>query len=304
MMPSARTPPDSSRYLPLREGTSPPPEIHVPIGGPSHGSAPLTPEPQPMSQASVDEMHRVQDAELTAHEQANPDFRPRERRHIQPMSHRRTGSAPDPWSPGYQRNTQRFSLGAASKAPTAISGNSKPSHPRSAPLYAHHRHGSASPDAPVRIRRKSPGLMNFFRKLNGERVRERGHKVPGVWQSLKATVLSSWLNILFVFLPFSWIAALAKWNYAERVRAERASAGVMFRSTGELVSGNASFKHVQGRDVGRGTAEAMPCQGAKRLGDKIRLDRDNRSAAAQQITVRTRAINVGNPAEIASSSAE
>ncbi|KAF8748556.1 hypothetical protein RHS01_10772 [Rhizoctonia solani] len=80
------------------------------------------------------------------------------------------------------------------------------------PLYAHHRHGSASPDAPVRIRRKAPGLSNFFCKLNGERVRERGHKVPGFWQSLKAIVLCSWLNILLVFLPFSWIAALAKWE--------------------------------------------------------------------------------------------
>ncbi|KEP46635.1 sodium/calcium exchanger protein [Rhizoctonia solani 123E] len=217
MMPSARTPPDSDQYLPLREGVSPPPQIHVPIEGFSHhDSAPLTPEPQPMSQASVDEMHRTQDADLAADERANPSAYPHERRHVQPISHRRIGSAPDPWSPGYQRNTQRFSLGTAAKSnlpTTGVSGNSKPSHPRSVPLYAHHRHGSTSPDAPVRIRRKSPGLMNFFRKLNGERVRERGHKVPGIWQSLKAIVLSSWLNILFVFLPFSWIAALAKWNY-------------------------------------------------------------------------------------------
>ncbi|KAJ1301358.1 hypothetical protein OPQ81_003757 [Rhizoctonia solani] len=227
MMPSARTPPDSDQYLPLREGASPPPQTHAPVAGPSHhGSAPLTPEPQPMSQASVDEMHHAQDVELAAHEPVNSNPNPRERRHIQPISHRRTGSAPDPWSPGYQRNTQRFSLGAsiatrATGPPTNTSGNSKPSHPgnrktsqpRSVPLYAHHRHGSSSPDAPVRIRRKAPGIMNFFRKLNGERVRERGHKVPGVWQSLKAIVVSSWLNILFVFLPFSWIAALAKWNY-------------------------------------------------------------------------------------------
>ncbi|KAG8733550.1 hypothetical protein FRC11_005303 [Ceratobasidium sp. 423] len=164
--------------------------------------------------ASVDEMHRAQDAELAGHQRANPNPDPRERRHVRPTSHQRTGNAPDPWSPDYQRNTHRFSLGSTASRvpPVGISGNSRPSHPRG-PLYAHHRHGSASPDAPVRIRRKSPGIMNFFRKLNGERVRERGHKVPGVWQSLKAIVLSSWLNVLFVFLPFSWVAALAKWNY-------------------------------------------------------------------------------------------
>ncbi|KAG8751905.1 hypothetical protein FRC12_012211 [Ceratobasidium sp. 428] len=84
---------------------------------------------------------------------------------------------------------------------------------RSTPVYAHHRHGSSDPAAPVRIRKKKPGLASFFRKLNGERVRERGHKVPGFWHSIKAIVMSSWLNILFVFVPLSWIAALAKWNY-------------------------------------------------------------------------------------------
>ncbi|CEL53188.1 Vacuolar calcium ion transporter OS=Schizosaccharomyces pombe (strain 972 / ATCC 24843) GN=vcx1 PE=3 SV=1 [Rhizoctonia solani AG-1 IB] len=214
MMPSARTPPASSQYAPLREAPSPPPQIQVPVAAPGlHGSAPLTPEPQPMSQASMDEMHRVQDAELESQERANPN--PSERRHIQPISHHHTGSPPDPWSPSYQRNTDRFSLGTKSgKLSLALSyvgRNSKSSHPRG-PLYAHHRHGSASPDAPVRIRRKAPGISNFFRKLNGERVRERGHKVPGFWQSLKAIALSSWLNILIVFLPFSWIAALAKWE--------------------------------------------------------------------------------------------
>ena len=176
-----------------------------------------------MSQTSVDDMHRTQDAELAAHIAAHP---PRERdgngrAHIHP-THRRSGSAPDPWSAGYQRNVNRFSM----------SGNSKPSHPGheqghrkssssatitstapppQKPLYAHHRLSSTS--APVRIRRKAPGIVNFFRKLNGERVRERGHKVPGLWHSIKAIVTSSWLNWLFIFLPFSWIAALAKWNY-------------------------------------------------------------------------------------------
>lgn len=165
-------------------------------------------------------MHRAQDAELSAHEQAHPPRDGNGRRHILPahQTHRRSGSAPDPWSPGYQRNVHRFSL----------SGNSKPSHPghhkrlssatvtgtppahpegpkRAVPLYAHHRHGSSSPSAPVRIRRKAPGIVNFFRKLNGERVRERGHKVPGFWQSMKAIVLSSCESLMISFDSASYI---------------------------------------------------------------------------------------------------
>ncbi|KAF8688477.1 hypothetical protein RHS03_09756, partial [Rhizoctonia solani] len=199
MMPSARTPPTSDQYSSLHEVPSPPPQIQVPVAGP----------------ASIDEMHRVHDIEHESQDRTNPNNNTHERRHIQPISHSDNAGVSDPWSPSYQRNPNRFSLGASSGkltvATSYVSGNSKPSHPRG-PLYAHHRHGSASPDAPVRIRRKAPGLSNFFRKLNGERVRERGHKVPGFWQSLKAIVLCSWLNILLVFLPFSWIAALAKWE--------------------------------------------------------------------------------------------
>ncbi|GAB1526237.1 hypothetical protein RhiTH_009404 [Rhizoctonia solani] len=195
MMPSARTPPTSDQYSSLHEVPSPPPQIQVPVAGPGfNGSAPLTPEPQNMSQASIDEMHRVHDIEHESQDRTNPNNNTHERRHIQPISHSDNAGVSDPWSPSYQRNPNRFSLGASSGkltvATSYVSGNSEPSHPRG-PLYAHHRHRSASPDAPVRIRRKAPGLSNFFRKLNGERVRERGHKVPGFWQSLKAIMLCS-----------------------------------------------------------------------------------------------------------------
>lgn len=194
----------------------------------------MFPEPQPMSQASMDDMHNTEQAELTAHEQGHP---PRSgaatRGHVLPASqtHKRSGSAPDPWSPGYQRNVHRFSQPAApagkhpkrvsiaeperhrsTPAPLHLAGGHPPKA-RSVPLYAHHRHGSGSSGVAVRVRKKKPSLANFWRKLNGERVRERGHKVPGVWASLKAIVMSSWLNLLFVFVPLSWIAALGKWNY-------------------------------------------------------------------------------------------
>jgi hypothetical protein len=154
-------------------------------------------------------MHHTHAAELAAHERAHPPRDGNGRTHIRPASltHQRTGSAPDPWSPGYQRNTARFSVPAPGvqhhkRAPsmptshhTAPAGGTIPSlhgiKKRSAAVYAHHRHGSSSPNAPVRIRKKTPSLANFFKKLNGERVRERGHKVPGVWQSMKAIVMSS-----------------------------------------------------------------------------------------------------------------
>ncbi|KAG9092904.1 hypothetical protein FRC06_011742 [Ceratobasidium sp. 370] len=215
------SPHHSDEYAPLRLAsppTSPPPHA-------SSSSPPMFPEPQHMSQGklpSMDEMQRTEAAELGAHERAEPPRDGNGRTHTRPIlkAHRRTGSAPDPWSPGYRRNTARFSQpapGQHKRAPSLpASSASRPAaglKARVTPVYAHHRHGSADPAAPVRIRKKAPGLANFFRKLNGERVRERGHKVPGLWQSLKAIVMSSWLNILFVFVPLSWIAALAKWNY-------------------------------------------------------------------------------------------
>ncbi|QRV99134.1 Sodium/calcium exchanger protein [Ceratobasidium sp. AG-Ba] len=220
----------SDEYAPLRL-TSPP------LSPPPHGDhsrsrsrTPVFPEPQPMSQASMDEMQRTEQAELTAHAQTHPitgSTSPRAddsngRAHVRPASHthRRTGSAPDPWSPGYQRNTTRFSI------PSSAGHKRAPSLPTSGPrrvasglkarvtpVYAHHRQGSDDPNAALRIRRKRPGLSSFWRKLMGERVKERRHKIPSLWESLKAIVTSSWLNILFVFVPISWVAALAKWNY-------------------------------------------------------------------------------------------
>ncbi|KAF8597562.1 hypothetical protein BDV93DRAFT_499519 [Ceratobasidium sp. AG-I] len=227
----ASSPPQTSAYAPLR-AMSPPAEESR-----SRSRSPLFPEPQPMSQASIDDMHNTERAELVAHEQSHP---PRSgaptRGHVLPASrtHRRSGSAPDPWSPGYQRNVHRFSQPAppTGKQPKRVSivtpehARSTPApsnhageahghgaRARSIPLYAHHRHGSGSSGVAVRVRKKEPSLANFFRKLNGERVRERGHKVPGVWESTKAIVTSSWLNVLFIFVPLSWIAALGKWHY-------------------------------------------------------------------------------------------
>ncbi|KAG8745070.1 hypothetical protein FRC10_008922 [Ceratobasidium sp. 414] len=209
------SPHHSDEYAPLRAASPP----RSPPQASSRSPAPMFPEPQPMSQASMDEMQHTEEVALGSHGHAEPPRDGNSRGPVRPIlkAHRRTGSAPDPWSPGYQRNTARFSQPAPGQHKRA------PSLPASRPagglkargpaVYAHHRHGSADPAAPVRIRKKKPSLANFFRKLNGERVRERGHKVPGLWQSLKAIVMSSWLNILFVFVPLSWIAALAKWNY-------------------------------------------------------------------------------------------
>lgn len=156
-------------------------------------------------------MHNTEQAELTAHEREHqPQSGAGARGHVLPASrtHRRTGSAPDPWSPGYQRNIHRFSQppAPAGKHQKRVS-ISVPEHPRSAPaplqlgggnpkarsvpLYAHHRHGSGSSGLAVRVRQKKPSLGNFWRKLNGERVRERGHKVPGVLESIKAIIMSS-----------------------------------------------------------------------------------------------------------------
>lgn len=159
-------------------------------------------------------MHNTEQDELTTHEQSHPSRSGAPTRgHVLPASktHRRTGSAPDPWSPGYQRNIHRFSqppppTGKGQKRVSIVepehSRSTPPSAPtpeahghgakaRSAPLYAHHRRASGSSSLAVRVRKKKPSLANFFRKLNGERVRERGHKVPGVWESLKAIVMSS-----------------------------------------------------------------------------------------------------------------
>ncbi|KAJ1302131.1 hypothetical protein OPQ81_000960 [Rhizoctonia solani] len=47
--------------------------------------------------------------------------------------------------------------------------------------------------------------QNFKRKFQGHRLRERGHKVPGLWASIKAIVTCSWLNLLFVFVPLAWV---------------------------------------------------------------------------------------------------
>ncbi|GJE95944.1 calcium/proton exchanger-like protein [Phanerochaete sordida] len=42
------------------------------------------------------------------------------------------------------------------------------------------------------------------RKQIWDRLRGKGRIVPGYGQSLKNVVLSSWINVLFVFMPFAW----------------------------------------------------------------------------------------------------
>ncbi|CAE6493658.1 unnamed protein product [Rhizoctonia solani] len=120
------------------------------------------------------------------------------RAHIRPtFTHQNTpGTGPyaDPWSPGYQRKG-RFSLGNAQELHSADQSK-RFSRSSLAPTPRHD--SSIPPEPPV------TKWQNFKRKFQGHRIRERGHKVPGLWASLKAIVTCSWLNIMFVFIPLAW----------------------------------------------------------------------------------------------------
>jgi len=43
--------------------------------------------------------------------------------------------------------------------------------------------------------------MSFWARLTGE-----GQATVGFWQSIKSIVTYSWLNLLFIFIPFAWVA--------------------------------------------------------------------------------------------------
>ncbi|CAE6505412.1 unnamed protein product [Rhizoctonia solani] len=130
-----------------------------------------------------------------------PDQAGNGRAHIRPtFPHQNSagiGAPSDPWSPGYQRNRGRFSLGnpqefhAGEQSKRASRSSLGPNHPQ---------HASSTPPGPPLTK-----WQNFKLKFQGHRLRERGHKVPGLWASLKAIVTCSWLNILFVFLPLAWV---------------------------------------------------------------------------------------------------
>lgn len=124
------------------------------------------------------------------------------RTHIRPVfQHQRTGSAgqyADPWSPGYKRNVHRFSsVGGAQELHTPAE-HAK----RSSTAGPPHRvsMGPTPPPGPPITK-----WQNFKQKFQGHRVRARGHRVPGWWESIKAIVTCSWLNVLFVFLPVAWV---------------------------------------------------------------------------------------------------
>ncbi|KAG9092727.1 hypothetical protein FRC06_011818, partial [Ceratobasidium sp. 370] len=114
--------------------------------------------------------------------------------------HQRTGSTgqyTDPWSPGYRRNIHRFSSsGGVQELHTPVEHSKR----FSTANPAHRLSTGGSPPGPPLSK-----WQNFRRKFQGHRLRERGHKVPGWWASLKAIVTCSWLNILFVFLPVAWV---------------------------------------------------------------------------------------------------
>jgi hypothetical protein len=118
------------------------------------------------------------------------------RAHIRPtFTHQRTGSSAhaDPWSPGYQRNTSRFSLGGA-PGPHARDPTKRLS--QASMGTAHHRQSSS-----VTLGPSGPPVskwQNFKRKFQGHRLREQGHKVPGWWASLKAIVTCSCTCLLFL----------------------------------------------------------------------------------------------------------
>ncbi|KAG8733194.1 hypothetical protein FRC11_008053 [Ceratobasidium sp. 423] len=130
-----------------------------------------------------------------------PDQAGNGRAHMRPAVVQQTsaGAGPysDPWSPGYQRNKGRFSLGNTQELHAA--DQSKRTSRLGLGLN-HPRHASSAPPGPPLTK-----WQNFKRKFQGHRLRERGHKVPGLWASLKAIVTCSWLNILFVFLPLAWV---------------------------------------------------------------------------------------------------
>lgn len=112
------------------------------------------------------------------------------RAHIRPtFTHQRTGSSgqhADPWSPGYKRNVHRFSSSLGG-TPEAHDPSKRFSTASAAP--SQHRHSSSTTTL-------TPGpkigkWQNFKHKFKGNRLKARGHKVPGWWESIKAIVMCS-----------------------------------------------------------------------------------------------------------------
>ncbi|QRW23426.1 vacuolar calcium ion transporter [Rhizoctonia solani] len=126
------------------------------------------------------------------------------RAHIRPaFTHQRTGSSgayADPWSPGYQRNKGRFSLGSTQELHSADQSKRFSRASLGPTQLRHASTGTPAPPGPPVSK-----WQNFKLKFQGHRIRERGHEVPGLWASLKAIVTCSWLNILFVFIPLAWV---------------------------------------------------------------------------------------------------
>ncbi|KAG9083688.1 hypothetical protein FRC07_013846, partial [Ceratobasidium sp. 392] len=154
---------------------------------------------------STDELPRASTSSPPAqYARVPPEQSGNGRPHARPtFQHQRTGSTgqyTDPWSPGYRRNINRFSssVGGVQELHTPAEHAKRFSTASSA-----HRHSTSGLTPPT-----GPPItkwQNFKHKFQGHRLRARGHKVPGWWASLKAIVMCSWLNILFVFLPVAWV---------------------------------------------------------------------------------------------------
>jgi hypothetical protein len=117
------------------------------------------------------------------------------RAHIRPtFAHQRTGSSgqyADPWSPEYRRNVNRFSAsaGGVQELHTPVEHAKRFSQAST----VHRQTGSMASMSgqPAVPGPKISKWRNFKQKFQGHRLRARGHKVPGLWASLKAIVMCS-----------------------------------------------------------------------------------------------------------------
>ncbi|QRV82042.1 Sodium/calcium exchanger protein [Ceratobasidium sp. AG-Ba] len=168
------------------------------------GRSPGFPQPETYNPAqSTDELPRASTSSPPAQYARVAPEPGTGRAHIRPAyHHQRTGSTgqyADPWSPGYKRNVHRFSssVGGVQELHTPAEHAKRFSTASSTHRMSM---GGTPPQGPPITK-----WQNFKQKFQGHRLRARGHKVPGWWQSIKAIVTCSWLNILFVFLPVAWV---------------------------------------------------------------------------------------------------
>ncbi|KAG8933185.1 hypothetical protein FRC02_012331 [Tulasnella sp. 418] len=81
-------------------------------------------------------------------------------------------------------------------------------------------YGSYPPSSDTRVpltnegwaRRIAARRHSFFSRLSGRGLKSSGIVIPGVWESLVRVFYSSWMNVLFVFVPLSWTAHFLHWD--------------------------------------------------------------------------------------------